>query len=187
MHNDPKFDRLLAEGLAASSDNRSEDAVALFAQAAAMAPASGVPHFLMGSEHASRGEIAAAELAFANAVLLAPEFALARYQLGLLQFSSQRAPLALLTWQPLLSLPEDQALPHFVRGFAALAQDEFDAALVHYRSGLACNEANQPLCADIARMVAAVEKLAQRQQSAPEEPEAQPGHVLLSAYARGLH
>lgn len=185
MHKHPRFDRLLAEGLAASSDNRSDDAVELFAEAAALAPASGVPYFLLGSEHASRGEVQAAELAFANAVLLAPEFTLARYQLGLLQFSSQRAALALLTWQPLLSLPQDQSLPHFVRGFAALALDQFDAALAHYRTGLGCNEANQVLCADIQRMVEAVELLAG--QPTAEQADPQAAHVLLSGYARGLH
>lgn len=185
MHHDPRFDRLLAEGLAASGEDRSDDAVALFAQAAAVAPESGVPHFLLGSEHTSRGDVQAAELAFANAVLLAPGFALARYQLGLLQFSSQRAAVALLTWEPLLSLPPDQALPHFVRGFTALAHDDFQAALAHYRSGLACNDPNKALCADIERMVEAVERLANQQQAGGAEPQA--AHVLLSGYARGLH
>lgn len=185
MQDDPRFDRLLAEGLAASGAGRSDEAMALFTQAAAVAPQSGVPHFLLGSEHASRGEVEAAEAAFANALLLAPEFALARYQLGLLQFSSQRAAVALLTWEPLLALPPGQALPHFVRGFAALAHDDFAAALAHYREGLACKDPNPALCADIERMVEAVERLASQQQAEGAEPQA--GHVLLSGYARGLH
>ena len=172
-----EFDRLLAEGLAASQADQREAALDLFARAGAADPSSGVPHFLIASEHASAGDIPAAEQAFAQAVLLAPAFSLARYQLGLLQFSTQRVPLALLTWEPLLALPDDDALPHFVRGFAALAQDAFDDSLRHFRAGLACGPANPALRGDVLQMVQAVEKL--------QEPGRD--HVLLSAYGRGLH
>jgi tetratricopeptide (TPR) repeat protein len=172
-----EFDRLVAEGLAASQADDRERALGLFTQASEADPGSGVPHFLIGSEHASAGDFAAAELAFACAVLLAPGFSLARYQLGLLQFSTQRAALALLTWQPLLSLPEDDALPHFVRGFTALAQDAPEDALRHFRSGLACGPANPALCSDVLQLVQAVEQLGQPATD----------HVLLSAYGRGLH
>lgn len=178
------FDTRLAEGLAASQAGRASEALALFARASEADPTSGVPHFLIGSEHASAGDFQAAELAFARAVLLAPGFPLARYQLGLLQFSSQRVPLAFLTWEPLLALPDTDALAHFVRGFAALAQDALDEALGHYRTGLACNPPNAALRADIVQLIEAVEKL-QRREAPPAGQEAQ--HVLLSAYARGLH
>lgn len=183
---DRDFDTLLAQGLAASAQGQGDEAVRLFQQAAAVAPSSGVPHFLIGSEHASRGQVQAAELAFSNAVLLAPGFLLARYQLGLLQFTSQRAASALLTWQPLLALPADQPLPHFVRGFAALAQDLHHEALAHYRAGLACPTDNPALFEDIQRVVDAVQQLATGSAQGPAaEPHA--AHVLLSGYARGLH
>ena len=179
------FESRLADGLAASKEGRLDAALSLFAQASDADPSSGVPHFLIGSEHAAAGDFPAAELAFARAVLLAPDFPLARYQLGLLQFTSQRAPVALLTWEPLLSLPVTDALPHFVRGFTALAADAFDEALGHYRTGLACNPPNPALCSDILQLVDAIEKLRQKGDAPQEEESAQ--HVLLSAYARGLH
>ncbi|HEX7888954.1 MAG TPA: hypothetical protein VF522_06290 [Ramlibacter sp.] len=179
------FEQLLQEGLAASRSDQTEAALALFARASEADPASGLPHFLIGSEQASAGNFQAAELSFACAVLLAPAFTLARYQLGLLQFSSQRAPLALLTWQPLFQLPEEDALHHFVHGFAALAQDAFDEALQHFRSGLACQPANPALCADILQVIDAIERLGRPQPSSPNEGLAD--HVLLSAYARGVH
>lgn len=185
MDTTARFDRLVAEGLAASHEGRTQAAVALFTQAAEVDPSSGIPHLLIASEHASTGDFATAELAFARAALLAPELTLARYQLGLLQFSTQRAPLALLTWQPLFGLPREDALHHFVRGFAALAQDALDEALAHFRRGLACPSAPAPLCSDIVQVVEAVQALARDKSGPVNEPAG--SHVLLSAYARGLH
>jgi len=184
MNSTSDFERLLADGVAASSADDREAALALFARAGEADPASPLPHFLIASEQASAGDFAAAELAFASALLLAPDFALARYQLGLLQFSSQRAPVALLTWQPLFALPEHEALLHFVRGFAALAQDAFGESLAHFRRGLDCTPANPALCSDILQVVQAVERLEQRERSTAPDAGA---HVLLSAYSRGVH
>ena len=186
MNTNPGFDRLIAQGLEASRAERTEAALELFGRASELAPSSGVPHFLIGSEHASAGNIDAAEAAFARAVLLAPEFALARYQLGLLQFSSHRAAIALLTWQPLFALPAADPLGHFVRGFEALARNSFDEALDHYREGLACADINQALASDIQRVVEAVERLPREPAAAPE-PEPGGNHILLSAYAKGPH
>jgi Flp pilus assembly protein TadD len=189
MSQEPNFDRLIADGLEASRENRMEEALVLFAQASTLAPGSGVPHFLAGSEHANAGNIALAEGAFARAVLLAPEFSLARYQLGLLQFSSQRAAMALLTWQPLLDLPGAAALGHFVRGFAALARDGFPEAVAQFREGLACNDVNQAMASDIQQVLAAVEKLSAGEPSPEDAAQADPDarHVLLSGYAGRLH
>lgn len=184
MDQHARFEALINDGIAASRDNRVQAALALFAQASELVPESGIPHFLIGSEHAAAGDIPAAETAFANAVLLSPEFVLARYQLGLLQFSSERAAMALVTWQPLFRLPEQESLGHFVRGFAALAQDQFDEALRHYRSGLACEGTNPSVATDIARVVEAVEGLSRRAGSPAPTPDSQ--HVLLAGYAR-LH
>lgn len=185
MEKDPRFEQLISEGLAASQQGREAAALALFNEAAALAPASGVPHFLIGSEHAGAGNVEAAEAAFANAVLLAPGFALARYQLGLLQFSSGRAAVALITWQPLLDLPATDALPHFVRGFAALAQDHFEEALAHHRAGLQCGTANPAVAEDIRKVVQEVERL--HAGTAAPAAEGAAGHVLLTGYAKGLH
>jgi tetratricopeptide (TPR) repeat protein len=185
MDTTARFDRLLADGLVASREGRLQAAIALFTLAAEVDPSSGIPHLLIASEHAGAGEFAAAELAFARAALLAPGLTLARYQLGLLQYSTQRAPLALLTWEPLFALPADDALHHFVRGFAALAQDALEEALEHFRRGLGCPSAPPPLCSDIVQVVEAVQALARDKAGQPEEPAA--SHVLLSGYGRGLH
>ena len=177
MQTEPHFEQLIAQGLAASQSSQAAAALELFAQASALVPASGLPHFLIGSEHAAAGDIEAAEAAFARAVLLAPDFVLARYQLGLLQFTSRRAMVALLTWQPLFALPAGEPMGHFVRGFEALARDGFADALAHYREGLACHDLNEAMAADIRRVIQALEQLSPHDSA----------HVLLSAYTRATH
>jgi tetratricopeptide (TPR) repeat protein len=187
MDLDIRYRALLEQGVQASREQRGQAAIELFARASDLAPGEGMPHFLMASEHAADGRIEVAERAFANAVLLAPAFHLARYQLGLLQFSSGRAGAALVTWQPLLELPAGQPLGHFVRGFAALARDGFDAALQQFEQGLDCTNDQAALAGDIQRVVAAVQRLQAPVEAAPALAEGVPDHVLLSAYARGLH
>ncbi|SFQ11275.1 tetratricopeptide repeat protein [Variovorax sp. 770b2] len=180
------FDALMSSGMAASQANDGPQAIEWFQKASAAEPSAGLPQFLMGAEFAALGDMNAAEAAFANATLLEPGFPMARYQLGLLQFSSGRAAIALLTWQPLLDLPEADPLPHFVRGFAALAQDSFDEALRHYRQGLTLNTTNSALSGDIEKVIAGINALTSKpasteEETATEEAESS-NHVLLANY-----
>ena len=116
MTDDTRYRDLIEQGLQASREGRTAQAVDCFLLAANEQPNSSVPHFLLGSEHAAAGDAAAAERSLADAVLLTPGFRLARYQLGLLQFSSDRPGAALVTWQPLLDAPDCESLGQFVRG-----------------------------------------------------------------------
>ncbi|WP_390342934.1 hypothetical protein ACFJIS_21280 [Variovorax boronicumulans] len=150
------FDQLISSGLAASQADDSEQAIRFFQQACIAEQGVGLPQFLLGAEYAALGKVDYAETAFANAVRLAPDFPIARYQLGLLQFSSGRAAVGLLTWQPLLKLPESDPLPHFVNGFSALAQDQFVEALAFYEQGIQRNTSNPALSADIERVMAGI-------------------------------
>ena len=186
MQDDAAFDSLIAEGLAASREGRPEAALALFARAGERDPASGLPHFLAASEHAAAGEVEAAEASFANALLAAPAFSLARYQLGLLQFTSGRPAVAQLTWEPLLESTGPAALAHFVRGFASLAQDQLAQALVHFRAGLTCPDAPPAVSADIAKVIDAVEALSGAG-SAGGDAGGEASHVLLEGYSRAWH
>lgn len=147
------FDQLISSGLDASRTDDSEQAIWFFQQASVAAPDVGLPQFLLGAEYAALGDMDQAEAAFANAVRLAPDFPLARYQLGLLQFTSGRAAVGFLTWQPLLELPESDPLPHFINGFGALVQDQFVEALAFYGQGLQRNTSNPALSADIEKVM----------------------------------
>ena len=137
-----------------------------------------MPQFLLGSELASIGRTNEAEHALAQAVLLAPGLHVARYQLGLLQFGSDRAAVALLTWAPLLDRADTEPWPHFVRGFAALAQDRFAEALAHYQSGLERNADNRALSGDIEKVMQRIREID------PAAASANGAHVLLSNYAQ---
>lgn len=178
------FDDLIAQGMTASQAGEDAQAIACFRQASATRPEAGLPQFLLGSEFAALGDTDKAEAAFANATRLAPGFPMARYQLGLLQFSSGRPAMALLTWQPLLELPDTDPLPHFVTGFALLAQDQFEQALRHFQQGLGLNTSNSALSQDIEKVMSGIRLLAQR----PQEPSGglptseSEAHMLLANY-----
>lgn len=199
-NSDADADALIQQGLTASQAGRVDEALSLFKQASAFAPASGLPHFLMAAEWAQLGRMEEAETAYATAVLLAPGLEMARYQLGLLQFTSGRIALALVTWGPLFELPPSNPLRHIVNGFAALAGDDFGTAEARFRDGMALNHANEPLNHDLqmllGRMADALK--AASQETAPDaaptaaaegpgaestEESAESGlHVLLANY-----
>lgn len=182
-----RANELLQQGVAAAKEHNQDQALELFRQSAAADPAWGIPHFMIGSEYASHGDMEQAELALANAVLLAPEFPMARYQLGTLQFSSGRAATALVTWQPLLSLSGEEPLSHFVLGYSALAQDDFAAAIAHYEKGLSLNSNNEALSGDIRQILARIAALGLPKPESGEEAlpaDAADNHVLLSNYQR---
>lgn len=183
---DSQFDSLMEQGLGASRRDDVASAIGAWQSAAAARPESALPHFLMGAEYAQAGRTSEAESAYANAVLLAPEFETARYQLGLLQFTSRRAALAHVTWEPLFRLPEGHPIRSFVLGFSALARDEFETALAHFGDGMAANRDNLPMNSDIAHVVGAIRRL---RSGAPGDAPSVTGsapeaHVLLEAYRR---
>jgi tetratricopeptide (TPR) repeat protein len=191
----PNVEELVSEGLRASQSNDSERAIDLWTQAVALEPSSGMLHFLIGSEWAATGRFDHAEAEFANAVLLDSSLLVARYQLGLLQYSSGRAAVALLTWEALMQedagQPDAKALAAFVRGHAALAHDDFTQALEHYQMGLDSNISNPALAGDIRKMMSRIAELGKVSSAptlaatdAPEGLEQEASHVLLSNYVQ---
>ncbi len=187
----PTFDRAMS----ASADGNSEQAIELFREAMKEQPEFALPAFLLGAEFAQLGRIEEAVQAYASAVVLAPELHIARYQLGLLQLTSGHVALALLTWQPLVQLPETEPLRAFVMGFTAMAGDKFDEALAYFRAGQSLNQSNEPLNRDIEMVIGKIQALGTNmsegsaQGAAPggeeEAADANSSHVLLSNYGNG--
>lgn len=106
-------------------------------------------HFLRGSLLAGMGRPIEAHASLSRAVALAPDFALARFQLGFFELTSGEAQRALVTWEPLGGLAEDHYLTVFVRGLRHLIRDEFADAIENLRRGISLNEENTPLNRDM--------------------------------------
>jgi tetratricopeptide (TPR) repeat protein len=106
-------------------------------------------HFLRGSVLASIGRPIEALPALQRAVELAPDFAIARFQLGFFQLTSGEAANALGTWGPLALLPEEHYLRKFVAGLTHLIRDEFEESVKQLREGIALNQENPPLNRDM--------------------------------------
>ena len=117
-------------------------------------------HFMKGSLLAGIQRPFEAHASLARAVELAPDFHLARYQLGFFELTSGEADNALATWGPLLRLPEENYLRQFVEGLTALIRDEFDKAIEHMQKGIALNQENLPLNGDINLLLSQTEQLA---------------------------
>ena len=106
-------------------------------------------HFLRGSLLAGIGRPIEALSSLRKAVELAPDFAIARFQLGFFQLTSGEAAEALSTWGPLALLSEGHYLRTFVGGLTYLIRDEFAQAIDQLQLGIAANDENPPLNRDM--------------------------------------
>ncbi len=158
----PVFDDVLQEALRVSQANDGQAAISLYQQALTLNPQSATTYCLLGAEYITLGQVAESEAAYANALMLAPQFHVARFQLGLLQFTSARVAIALLTWQPLLGLGDDSALKLFVMGFAHMAQDDFEVAINYFQRGITLNADIPPLNTDIQRVISEIKGLQEK-------------------------
>lgn len=123
-------------------------------------------HFLRGSLLAGIGRPIEALSSLRRAVELAPDFAIARFQLGFFQLTSGEASDALSTWGPLALLPEGHYLRFFVGGLTHLIRDEFDATISRLEQGIAINDETPPLNRDMQLIIDQVRTL-QKDNAAP--------------------
>ncbi|WP_157215369.1 tetratricopeptide repeat protein [Flavisphingomonas formosensis] len=110
-------------------------------------------HFLEGSLLAARQDYAQARLAMRKAVDIAPDFAIARFQLGFLLLTSGEAHAAQEAWGPLFGLPDEEPLRLFARGLSHMIRDEFDEAIEHLERGITRNTENLPLNRDMRLLI----------------------------------
>ncbi|NIJ36952.1 tetratricopeptide (TPR) repeat protein [Sphingopyxis panaciterrae] len=115
-------------------------------------------HFLRGSTLAGKQRAIEAHQALQKAVELAPDYTLARYQLGFFELTSGEADRALSTWGPLLQLPIGNYLRRFVEGLTHLIRDEFGPAIEQFEAGMALNGDNPPMNHDIGLLLAECRK-----------------------------
>ncbi len=188
------YETAMKLALEASQKNDTQTALDLFMSAAKMEPSSPIPHFLMAAEYMEIGELAKAEACYAQTLLLNPELAIARFQFGLMLLTSERTAMALLTWEPLLKLSNDNSLRLFAEGFANLITSEHAKAKECFEQGIINNTENIPLNLDIQRVLGNINALqeatepsttneASSENTVAEEIVEETGsHVLLSNY-----
>lgn len=168
-----------------------QEAMILLGDAADRYPTDPRPLLLLAAELAHAKQIDKAEAAYIGALQRAPGFAIARFQLGLLQLTSGRPSAAMATWGPLEALDDDDPLRLFKQGLEALAQDRFEDADRLIREGIAKNTTNPPLNSDMQKVL---ERMAQagvfhappdaRAQVAARAGDGANAHVLVSNYGR---
>lgn len=204
-------EELLAIALEASRRGDTSQAVTCLKEACDRPEATASAFFMLGSEYAQLGMVPEAKAAMARAASISPSFLLPHFQLGMLHLTSGEVDEARAAWSPLADIaePHPQAyLATLRRGMLHLIDDEFDAALLLLGRGVAQNAENEPLNADMRRVIDAIEHLPGRHapqasmDSGPRQPAAPPrpppditspsgdeaevdaGHLFISAYTQ---
>lgn len=141
-------------------------------------------HFMQGSLLAGAQRYDEARIAMSQAVELAPDYAVARYQLGFLQFTSGDTVAAAVTWAPLQQLGVNAPLALFAQGLQLLTQDRFDEALPLLIDGVRLNTDIIPINNDINLIIQGVRDL--QAANATKEPSDEGGtsaaQMLLQKY-----
>lgn len=143
-------------------------------------------HFLKGSLLIGLKRFVEAHDALSQAVEIAPDFALARFQLGFFELTSGEAESALATWRPLHSLPAGTWLLTFVHGLEHLIADRFEACIAALQEGIAANTENLPLNHDMELIIEKCRELLapqQDSQSGSDETEISATSLLLRSSA----
>lgn len=110
-------------------------------------------HFLRGSLLAAGRDYQEARIAMRRAVDLAPDYAIARFQLGFLLLTCGEPYAAQEAWGPLHGRPVDDYLRIFATGLAHLIRDEFAEADERLREGMRRNAENPALNGDMQRIL----------------------------------
>jgi tetratricopeptide (TPR) repeat protein len=145
------------------------------------------PLLLIAAFYIQDDDIDQAEAAYISALRRAPDFWIARFQLGLLQFTRARPAVAVSTWAPLDGLAQNHPLRLFKTAFEHIARDEFEQARLLLCEGITLNTENLPLNRD---MELTLSKLIDKQlPSYPEQDVANAGvttgsHFLLASYGK---
>jgi tetratricopeptide (TPR) repeat protein len=160
----------------------SVDAVPELIGAIAEHPHDARPWLLLAAEHAGAGRVDDAEAAYISALQLAPQFAIARFQLGLLQLSTARPAAARATWEPLRQLEQHDPLRLFAQGLEYLAEDNFEAAVHWLQQGIAHNTNNAILNHDMQKVLDRIKQLPNDADGSDAAEEASGAHFLVSAY-----
>ena len=113
-------------------------------------------HFLRGSVLAGLERYPDARQAMQKAVDIAPDYLLARFQLGFLALTSGDAAGAQSIWRPLESLVAGHPLKLFVEGLQAMVANNFAQAIFLLETAISQNKEVPPLNGNMALLVRAM-------------------------------
>src|SRR5688572_15609079 len=162
MQNDmhqPCPDQALAEVLSLA-ENDEPGALARIATLSEAHPRDARLHFLGGSLLAALARFDEARAAMTRSIEIAPDFAIARFQLGLLELSSGDGAAADATLQPLDEPGSEDALALFARGLRHLVRDDLAVAADLLRQGMKRNRDHPLVSRDMELIVAEIEQRA---------------------------
>jgi len=179
-HTDECPEDLLSEVMATAQAS-DEDGLAATDQALRTHAGDARLHFLRGSLLAGLKRYDEARQAMGRAVQIAPTFAVARFQLGLLELTSGQAEAAEATWGPLQDLPEHHYLRLFAAGLGRLIRDDFPGTIALLMEGIENNDENLPLNRDMQMMIAEAQK--KLDEAAGEEPSSA-AQLLLQRFGK---
>ncbi|MGH8049802.1 MAG: tetratricopeptide repeat protein [Arenimonas sp.] len=109
--------------------------------------------YLLAAEHAQLGMMDRAEEGFVKTVELAPDFPMARFQLGQLYLVKGDAESAKNLLAPLAQLPAGQALSCYAKGLIAAANEDVNEAISQLQTGLTCEQEIPALAQDMQRVL----------------------------------
>lgn len=159
-----------------------QDAIAAVSEALRGSPGSAKLHFLRGSLFAEDGDYAKALADFQAATDLAPDFAIARFQLGLLELSLGKSDRAKSVWAPLDQLAENDCLRLFKQGLCQIADERLQEGVEWLRAGLQVNQSFPPLNRDMQLLI---DRAEERLQKGEDRAVDEGLHVLLAGYLGG--
>jgi len=143
-------DELLSISLDAINNSRYEDAVVLLKVLVNRAPTHFLGHYLLAAQHAQLGLFERAESEFRRVAELAPDFAMAHFQLGQLLLVKGDAEGAVSQFNAVGD--DDPALHAYAEGLSALGVQQAAAALSALRRGLALPQTVAALTGDMQRL-----------------------------------
>lgn len=140
-------------------------------------------HFLQGSVLAGLQRYPEGRAAMQRAVEIAPEFGIARFQLGFLELTSGLASEAEATWAYFAGLADDQPFRVLSEGLNYMARDEFPEAVRLLRRGMALNTEHPLINNDMQLLLDEIGDRATAQSEVTETVEPQSAtHILLQQF-----
>ena len=142
-------------------------------------------HFMKGSYLVGKGRHIDAYASLVRAIEIAPDFAIARFQLGFFQLTSGEADAALETLKPLCAIEGEHYLKCFAEGLGNLSRDEFGDCIENLNAGMEINTENKPLNTDMRMIVDRCVSLNNQEDVAQieNETEASTTSILLGQFS----